>query len=79
MASTEEKVIELVTDLLRPADGVKPEHNLKTDLGADSLETVELFMDVEERFGVEIPDDTAEKLVTVADIIFFVDQYHRNR
>ncbi len=44
------------------------------DLGADSLDTVELVMAVEEEFGCEIPDDAAEKIVTVKDAIDFIQQ-----
>ncbi len=44
------------------------------DLGADSLDTVELVMDFEEEFGVEIPDDAAEKIVTVKDAIDFIEK-----
>ena len=43
------------------------------DLGADSLDTVELVMAFEEQFGVEIPDEAAEKIVTVKDAIFFIE------
>lgn len=44
------------------------------DLGADSLDTVELVMAFEEEFGIEIPDDAAEKIQTVRDAIDFIDQ-----
>ncbi|MBO6560743.1 MULTISPECIES: acyl carrier protein [Nisaea] len=44
------------------------------DLGADSLDTVELVMAFEEEFGVEIPDDAAEKILTVKDAITFIEQ-----
>ena len=57
--------------------GVEPEKvidsaNFIDDLGADSLDTVELVMAFEEEFGVEIPDDAAEKILTVADAINFI-------
>jgi acyl carrier protein len=45
------------------------------DLGADSLDTVELVMAFEEEFGVEIPDDAAEKILTVQDAIDFIEQH----
>lgn len=48
--------------------------NLVEDLGADSLDLVELIMAFEEEFGIEIPDDVAEKLKTVADISNYVEQ-----
>ena len=44
------------------------------DLGADSLDTVELVMALEEEFGIEIPDEDAEKMVTVGDAIKYIDQ-----
>ncbi|MBI2884739.1 MAG: acyl carrier protein [Candidatus Omnitrophica bacterium] len=44
------------------------------DLGADSLDTVELVMALEEEFGVEIPDEDAEKMITVGDAIKYIDQ-----
>jgi acyl carrier protein len=45
------------------------------DLGADSLDTVELVMAFEEEFGIEIPDDAAEKILTVQDAISFINQH----
>ncbi len=49
------------------------------DLGADSLDTVELVMALEEEFGVEIPDEDAEKMVTVGDAIKYIDQKAASR
>lgn len=51
---------------------VTPEANFIDDLGADSLDTVELVMAFEEEFGVEIPDEAAEKITTVQDAINFI-------
>ncbi|MHC8509818.1 MAG: acyl carrier protein [Rhodospirillales bacterium] len=45
------------------------------DLGADSLDTVELVMAFEEEFGIEIPDDAAEKILTIKDVIAFIDSH----
>jgi acyl carrier protein len=53
---------------------VKPESSFIDDLGADSLDIVELVMAFEEEFGVEIPDDAAEKITTVRDAIEYIDQ-----
>jgi acyl carrier protein len=53
---------------------VTPEANFIDDLGADSLDTVELVMAFEEEFGVEIPDDAAEKIQTVANAIEFIEK-----
>ncbi len=52
---------------------VTPEANFIDDLGADSLDTVELVMAFEEEFGVEIPDEAAEKITTVKDAIAFIE------
>ena len=54
------------------ADKVTEAASFIDDLGADSLDTVELVMAFEEEFGVEIPDDAAEKILTVADAINFI-------
>ena len=56
------------------ADKVTDNANFIEDLGADSLDTVELVMAFEEEFGVEIPDDAAETIVTVGDAIRFLDK-----
>ena len=54
-------------------DQVKPEAKFIEDLGADSLDTVELVMALEEEFGTEIPDDEAEKLQSVGDVVKFIE------
>jgi len=53
---------------------VTPDASFVDDLGADSLDTVELVMAFEEEFGIEIPDDAAESIVTVGDAIKFIDK-----
>ena len=55
-------------------DKVTPDASFIDDLGADSLDIVELVMAFEEEFGVEIPDDAAEKITTVSDAISYIDQ-----
>ena len=55
------------------ADQIKPEAKYIEDLGADSLDIVELVMALEEEFGTEIPDEEAEKLQTVGDVARFVE------
>ena len=52
---------------------VKPEAGFTTDLGADSLDTVELIMEFEKEFGITIPDDQAENIKTVADAISYIE------
>ena len=54
-------------------DQVKPEAKFVEDLGADSLDIVELVMALEEEFGTEIPDEDAEKLQSVGDVIKFIE------
>ena len=53
---------------------VTPEASFIDDLGADSLDTVELVMAFEEEFGIEIPDDAAESIVTVGDAVKYIDK-----
>ncbi|WP_028845861.1 acyl carrier protein [Thermodesulfatator atlanticus] len=71
--SVEEKIIEIIVDKLGVSrDAVKPEASFIDDLGADSLDLVELVMAMEEAFGMEISDEEAEKLRTVKDVIDYV-------
>jgi len=68
-----EKVRSIVAEQLSVDAGeVKPESNFQNDLGADSLDTVELVMNFEEKFGLEIPDDDAEKIRTVKDAVEYI-------
>ena len=69
----EEKVKKIIVDQLGvDAAEVTPEASFIEDLGADSLDTVELVMALEEEFGIEIPDEEAEKLMTVKDAIGYI-------
>ncbi|OGG49602.1 MAG: acyl carrier protein [Candidatus Handelsmanbacteria bacterium RIFCSPLOWO2_12_FULL_64_10] len=74
MASIEERVRDLVIEQLgvKPED-VTPEASFIDDLGADSLDTVELVMAFEEAFDLEIPDEDAEKMVTVGDAVKYLE------
>lgn len=68
--SVEERVKDIIVDLLRvEPEQVKPEAQFVNDLGADSLDIVELIMALEDKFGVDIPDDQAEKIKTVGEAI----------
>lgn len=75
MEVSHDKVKQIIADQL----GVKKEEvtdsaKFVDDLGADSLDTVELVMALEEEFGIEIPDEDAEKLATVGDALRYIDE-----
>ena len=73
--STEEKVKDIICEQLGvTADQVTQEAKFIEDLGADSLDTVELVMAFEEEFSIEVPDEDAEKLTTVGDVVTYVDE-----
>ena len=70
----EQRVKEIIVEQLGVnADQVAPEAKFIEDLGADSLDTVELVMALEEEFGSEIPDEQAEKLQSVGDVIKYIE------
>lgn len=71
--SIEERVVEVVmSQLAVKREEVTPEASFLEDLGADSLDTVELVMALEEEFGLDIPDEDAEKITTVKDAIVYI-------
>ena len=75
MSEIAEKVKKIVVEQLGVAeDQVTPEAKFIEDLGADSLDQVELVMALEEEFGSDIPDDAAEKLTTVGDAIDYIEK-----
>jgi acyl carrier protein len=74
--SIEEKVKSIIVEQLGvQADEVKPEASFVDDLGADSLDTVELVMAFEEAFGIEIPDEDAEKIQKVKDAVTYIESH----
>ena len=74
--SVEERVIEIVSEQMGVAkDQVTRDTSFVNDLGADSLDTVELVMALEEGFGMEIPDEDAEKITTVKDAINYIEAH----
>jgi acyl carrier protein len=76
MADVEQKVKDIIINELGvEAEKVTPEAKFVDDLGADSLDTVELVMAFEEEFGMEIPDEDAEKLQTVGDAITYIQSH----
>ena len=73
--ATFDKVRDIVVDQLGvEADEVNIDSTFIDDLGADSLDIVELIMAFEEEFGIEIPDEAAEKIKTVQDVVSHIDQ-----
>jgi len=76
--STEQRVREIIVEQLGvSADQVTPDAKFIEDLGADSLDTVELVMALEEEFGHEIPDEEAEKLQSVGEVIKYIEDSQR--
>ena len=75
MSEVESQVKQIVIDHLGIEESkVTPESKFIDDLGADSLDTVELVMAFEEKFGIEIPDDAAETIQTFGDAVKFIDE-----
>jgi acyl carrier protein len=76
MASVEDRVKQIIVEQLGVDEGeVTPTASFVDDLGADSLDTVELVMAFEEAFGIEIPDEDAEKIATVKDAITYIEKH----
>ena len=70
----EQRVKEIIVEQLGVnEEQVTPAASFQDDLGADSLDTVELIMALEEEFGIEVPDEEAEKLVSVGDVIRYIE------
>ena len=73
--SAQDRVSEIIVEQLGvSAEEIKPEASVIDDLGADSLDIVELVMAMEEAFDIEIPDDDAEKLKTIGDAMSYVKE-----
>ncbi len=74
MEGTASKVTAIIVDKLGVDESeVRPDASLTNDLGADSLDTVELIMEFENQFGLSIPDNIAEKISTVGDAIKYIE------
>lgn len=79
MASMEERLRKIIAEQLGVDEGkVVPSASFAGDLDADSLDLVELIMSLEEEFGVEIPDEEAEKLETVNDAISYLNEHMKS-
>lgn len=80
MASVEERVTDIIVEQLGlERDKVKPESKFVDDLGADSLDTVEMVMALEDEFKIEIPDEEAEKIATLRDAINHIEAHLKER
>ena len=74
MSDISSKVVDIIVDKLGVDENQVTENAaFTTDLGADSLDTVELIMEFEKEFGISIPDDQAEKIATVGDAIAYIE------
>jgi acyl carrier protein len=73
--SVSEKVNDIISEQLGvKKEEIKPESSFIDDLGADSLDTVEVVMALEEEFGIEIPDEDAEKITTVGEAVKYIEE-----
>ena len=76
MSEIAAKVVAIVVDKLGVEESqVTPEASFTGDLGADSLDTIELIMEIEKEFGISIPDDQAEKIGTVGDAVSYIEEH----
>ena len=79
-AFSEERVKQIIVDQLGvAAEQVTPEASFIDDLGADSLDTVELVMAFEEEFGIEIPDEDAEKITRVKEAVEYIESHSKKK
>ena len=78
MSDVKGKVIEIIVDKLGVDEGeVTAEASFTNDLGADSLDTVELIMEFEKEFNIAIPDDQAEKISTVGEAVSYIEENNK--
>ena len=79
MASVEERVVDIVAEQLGvEKDKISRETHFVNDLGADSLDTVELVMELEEEFDISIPEDSAEKIQRVGEAIDYIENAEKS-
>ena len=78
--SVEERVIEIVREQMGVAkDQITKDTSFVNDLGADSLDTVELVMELEEEFDITIPDEKAEEIQTVGQAVAYIEEHTKNK
>ena len=78
MSEISERVKAIIVEKLGVDEAeVKPEASFTNDLGADSLDTVELIMEFEKAFDIQIPDEDAEKITTVGDAIKYIEEHKK--
>lgn len=78
MSDIQTKVVEIIVDKLGVKEAeVTPEASFTGHLGADSLDTVELIMEFEKAFDLSIPDEEAEKIATVGDVIKYIEEHQK--
>lgn len=78
--SVRDRVIEIICEQMgQSKDKVTEETSFINDLGADSLDTVELVMELEDEFDLSIPDDAAEKIKTVGDAIGYIEEHAKKK
>jgi acyl carrier protein len=78
MSDIEARVKKIIAEQLGVEESqVTNEKAFVADLGADSLDTVELIMALEEEFGIEVPDEQAEKLLTVGDVVKYIEEHQK--
>lgn len=78
MSSVEERVIQIVSEqMMHAKDQITRETSFVNDLGADSLDQVELVMELEEEFNITIPDEEAERIQTVGQAISYIEEHSK--
>ena len=78
MSEIQDKVVKIIVDKLGVKESeVTPEASVTGHLGADSLDTVELIMEFEKEFEIQIPDEDAEKIATVGDAIAYIEEHKK--
>ena len=78
MSEIQDKVVKIIVDKLGVKESeVTPEASFTGHLGADSLDTVELIMEFEKEFEIQIPDEAAEKIATVGDAIAYIEEHKK--